>query len=368
MTIDTAPATPACDTGLAWLNQPVASIDHDSRAAARARQQQLTKPAGSLGRMETLAMDFAGWQGTALPVLESCRLRIFAGDHGIVAEGVSAFPQTVTREMIRNFASGGAAISVLARRHQVDFQVVNLGTAEPLPQVLRDHPAVQDYQLAPGSGNIATTSAMDAGLLAAAMAAGADQITADDQVQLFIGGEMGIGNTASSAALLCTLLDLPVTTAVGRGSGIDDAGLARKRAAVQRALDLHRPHCNTPLVTLQRLGGLEIAALAAAYVAAAQRGIPSLVDGFICSTAALLATRCNPGVADWLLFSHCSAEACHRQLLQAMQAQPLLDLEMRLGEGSGAALALPLLRDACALHCEMATFAEAGVSSAGAGA
>jgi nicotinate-nucleotide--dimethylbenzimidazole phosphoribosyltransferase len=368
MSSDQTPAIPDTDAELAWLAHPVAAIDHDSRAAARARQQQLTKPPGSLGRLETLAVDFAGWQGTPLPTLEHCLLRVFAADHGIVAEGVSAFPQAVTVEMIRNFAAGGAAISVLARRHGLDLRVVNLGTATALPAALREHPAIQDYQLAPGSGNISTTRAMDRGLLAAAMAAGAAQVAAGPEAQLFIGGEMGIGNTATSAALLCALLQWPVAAVVGRGSGVDDAGLGRKRDAVQRALELHLPHCHTPLDILGRLGGLEIAALAGAYLAAAQRGIPSLVDGFICSTAALLASRCNPGVSDWLLFSHCSAEACHRDLLLALQARPLLDLELRLGEGSGAALVLPLLRDACALHAEMATFAAAGVSGAEAGA
>ena len=358
-----ASALGTSDLSPTWLNLPAAPISQAARESARQRQTQLTKPPGSLGRLEDIAIAFAGWQGTPLPTLDHCRVRVFAADHGIGADGVSAFPQAVTAEMIGNFARGGAAISVLARHQGADFRVVNLGTARPLPPDISGHPAVTDLQLAPGSANIRTGAAMSTALLAAALDAGAAEILAGDRPQLFIGGEMGIGNTATTAALACALLDLAVDDTLGTGTGVDLAGLARKRAAVARALERHRGKCTTPLETLRRLGGLEIAALTGAYVAAAQRGVPSLVDGYICTAAALLACRLNPGVRDWLLFAHHSTEPGHRHLLDALRARPLVNLGMRLGEGSGAAAALPLLVAACALHREMATFAEAGVSS-----
>lgn len=355
---DTAPA----HRDPAWLAAPVPPVDTGARTRAAAHQRALTKPPGSLGRLEELAVDLAGWQGSDRPVVERCRIRVFAADHGIVAEGVSAFPQTVTGEMIRNFARGGAAISVLAREMDADFGVVSLGTAQALPVEVRNHPLVTPAPVAPGSGNICNAAAMTQAQLAAALEAGATA-AGTEPVHLFVGGEMGIGNTAVTAALTAALLDLSAEATVGPGTGIDAAALGRKRAAVARALALHRDHCTGPLETLRRLGGLEIAALTGAYVAAAQRGIPSLVDGYISSAAALLACRLNPAVRGWLAFAHCSAEPGHRHLLAALDARPLLDLGMRLGEGSGAGAALPLLRMACRLHNGMATFDEAGVSA-----
>ncbi len=356
--------TAETDNTLTWFEAPVAPIDTASRDRATARQSRLTKPPGSLGRLEELAVDFAGWQGTDRPVLDHCRVRVFAADHGVVGEGVSAFPQAVTVEMIRNFARGGAAISVLAQEQGADFRVVSLGTVHPLPEADREHPLVRLREVAPGSANICETAAMTEAQLAAALQAGAAEVDDGEPCQLFIAGEMGIGNTTTTAALASALLDLPAADTVGAGTGVDDAGLVRKRAAVERALALHLDHCTGPLETLRRLGGLEIAALAGAYLAAARRGVPALVDGYICTVAALLACRLNPGVRDWLAFAHCSAEPGHRHLLDALRARPLLELGMRLGEGSGAAAAVPLLRAACQLHNRMATFDEAGVSGA----
>jgi len=340
---------------MAWWREAAAQPCGASREAAQQRQLQLTKPPGSLGRLEELAVQFAAWQGRALPQLQDICIRVFAADHGVAREGVSAFPQAVTVEMIRNFSAGGAAIAVLARQWRADFGVVNLGTALPVPAL----PQVQNLDIAPGTANFCDGPAMTPGQCERALAAGAQQLRAG--CHLFIGGEMGIGNTTAAAALTAALLGLPATATVGRGTGIDDAGLDRKRAVVARALALHAPHCDQPDEALRRLGGLEIAALAGAYIAAAQRGVPALVDGYICSAAALVACRMNRGVRDWLLFAHRSAEGGHPALLTALQAQPLLDLQLRLGEGSGAALALSLLRDACVLHAGMATFAEAGV-------
>ncbi|MCB1690083.1 MAG: nicotinate-nucleotide--dimethylbenzimidazole phosphoribosyltransferase [Halioglobus sp.] len=325
--------------------------------AARERQQQLTKPPGSLGELEALAVQFAGWQGRSDPRIDSVHIRIFAGDHGVVAEGVSAFPQAVTVQMIQNFAAGGAAIAVLARHCGADFSVVNLGTATPGPEMAQ----VVNVQLAPGTENFCRAPAMSEALLRSALDCGAKYTPTSSD--LFIGGEMGIGNTSAAAALTSALLDLPVDATVGRGTGVDDHGLSLKRDAVQRALDLHLPLIGSAFDTLRRLGGLEIAALTGAYIASAQRGIPMLVDGYICTAAALLACRLNPGVRAWMLFAHASAEPGHQYLLRALDATPLLDFGMRLGEGSGAAVAVPLLQSACRLHNEMATFAEAGVST-----
>jgi nicotinate-nucleotide--dimethylbenzimidazole phosphoribosyltransferase len=340
-----------------WWSETVAAPSQSARAAASDRQLQLTKPPGSLGRLEQLAMDFAGWQSRSDPRLDSIVIRVFAADHGVVAEGVSAFPQAVTVQMIHNFANGGAAIAVLARHLGASFAVVNLGTVVPGPEL----GGVVNVSLAPGSENFCKGPAMSEALARRALASGAEHAPA--QAHLFIGGEMGIGNTSAAAAVTSALLGLPAEETVGRGTGVDDRGLALKRGAVQRALDLHRANALSAFDILCCLGGLEIAALVGAYIACAQRGIPVLVDGYICGAAALLACRLNPGVRAWLLFAHRSAEPGHRHLLAALSAEPLLDLGMRLGEGSGAAVAVPLLRSACRLHNEMATFAEAGVSA-----
>lgn len=338
-----------------WWSEQALPPCETSRLAAADRQATLTKPPGSLGRLEALALDFAAWQGNPLPEINRIQICVFAADHGVVQEGVSAFPQAVTVEMIRNFSRGGAAISVLARNNDAAFKVVNLGTASLAP----DFPGVTNLQLASGSANLCREAAMTTQLLDAALAAGRAQISLGE---LFVGGEMGIGNTTATAALTSCLLDLPASVTVGRGTGVDDAGLELKISTVERALALHKKSCEEPYEALRRLGGLEIAALVGAYIGAAQQGVPSVVDGYICTAAALLATRLNPSVRAWLLFSHRSVEPGHQHLLQALQAEPLVDMGMRLGEGSGAALVIPLLRSACALHSEMATFDEAGVS------
>lgn len=344
-----------------WWSGAAAIPWERAMTAARKRQQQLTKPAGSLGELEALAIQFAGWQDRSDPRIETVRIRIFAGDHGVVAEGVSAFPQAVTMQMIHNFATGGAAIAVLARHCGADFAVVNAGTATPCPEVA----GVVHAQLAPGTENFCTGPAMSEALLRRALDCGAEHAPGRGSADLFIGGEMGIGNTTAAAALASALLNLPAETTVGRGTGIDDKGLALKCAAVERALKLHMSGNTSAFDILRCLGGLEIAALTGAYIACAQRAIPVLVDGYICTVAALLACRLNPGVRAWMLFAHQSAEPGHRHVLRALSAQPLLNLGMRLGEGSGAAVVVPLLQSACRLHNEMATFAEAGVSTGG---
>ena len=299
---------------MSWWHDAVPAPSTRSREAAEAHQQQLTKPPGSLGRLEQVAVDFAGWQARVMPRVEQVSVSVFAADHGVVEEGVSTFPQAVTGQMIRNFADGGAAIAVLARRIGAELSVVNVGTAVPLAS----HREVVNLQLAPGSANFCKGAAMTPVLLHKALQSGAD--AAPRRADIFIGGEMGIGNTTAAAAMTSALSDLPPGMTVGRGTGVDDAGLAVKREVVQQALDLHPAAATDALDTLRRLGGLEIAALTGAYITCAQRGIPSLVDGYICTAAALVACRVNPGVRQWLLFAHCSEEPGHRYLLDALAA------------------------------------------------
>ncbi len=343
-----------------WWQQGCQALDITARSKAQARQQQLTKPAGSLGHLEQLAIELAAMQGSQRPQVDRLWISIFAGDHGVVAEGVSAFPQAVTGQMLRNFVNGGAAISVLAKQLGATLEVIDLGTALPL-EPLR---GVRHLHLGEGTQNFVQGPAMTAAQLLMALDAGrvSVQRARESGSQLFIGGEMGIGNTTAATAMACLLLECPAQELVGPGTGLDSAGVAHKAKVIEAALALHCPAISEPIDILQRLGGFEIAALSGAYLACAQRGITALVDGFICSVAALMAVRLNPACRDWLLFAHSGAEPGHQRVLKALQAEPLLDLGLRLGEGSGAALAVPLLQLACSLHNDMATFAEAAVA------
>lgn len=345
---------------LDWLKQPAKKLDETARNAALARQQQLTKPPGALGQLETLAIRLAAMQGREKPQVEKVFISIFAGDHGIAEENVSAFPQLVTAEMVKNFARGGAAISVLAKQLHAKLEVINLGTAYDTGSL----PGVIQCNIGKGTANFAKQPAMTAEQLAAAMQAGRDSAehAATLGAQLYIGGDMGIANTTSAAALACALLQHTPQQLAGPGTGLDASGVQHKAEVIARALKLHADHLNEPLEILRRLGGFEIAALTGAYISCAQRGMTVLVDGYITTAAALLAVRIQPAVADWLLFAHRSAEPGHILMLNALQAETLLELGMRLGEGSGAAVAVPVMQMACTLHNEMATFAEAGVS------
>jgi nicotinate-nucleotide--dimethylbenzimidazole phosphoribosyltransferase len=260
--------------------------------------------------------------------------------------------------MVRNFSSGGAAIAVLARELGAGFQVVDVGTVAELPEL----PRVLNRKLAAGTANFRREPAMSAEICLHALAVGASIVDDLARSDLFIGGEMGIANTTTAAALACAFLNADPATMVGRGTGVGADVVALKARVISDALRLHASALDTPLGILRTLGGFEIAALAGAYIRSAQRGIPVLVDGFICTVAALAALRCNRSVEPWLLYSHCSAERGHRLLIERLGARPLLDLDLRLGEGSGAALAVPLLRLACALHNDMASFESAGVS------
>lgn len=342
-----------------WLN-PCRAIDAQAYEQAAARQQQLTKPAGSLGQLESVAVQLAGLQGQVKPSLNQLWIAIFAGDHGVVAEGVSAFPQEVTGQMLHNFVSGGAAISVLARQLGAQLEVVDLGTVTPSLNL----PGVRHLNIGAGTQNFVNAPAMTRTQGELALEAGRDSVrrAIAAGAELFIGGEMGIGNTTAASALACALLDCPVVHLAGPGTGLNAAGVSHKAQVIERALALHAAQRNDALQTLFNLGGFEIAALVGAYLACSQEGVAVLVDGFICSVAALVAVRLNPACRDWLLFGHRGAEPGHRHVLEALQAEPLLDLGLRLGEGSGAALAVPLLRLACDLHGQMATFAEAAVA------
>ncbi len=342
-----------------WIEDHIAPVDEDWLAAAWERQQQLTKPPGSLGMLEQLGVRLAAMQRSQSPELDSVQISVFAADHGVAAEGVSVFPQAVTAEMVRNFSRGGAAISVLARVSGCELEVINAGTVAEL-EVL---PGVLDRRIAAGTGNIATAPAMSAEQLATALGLGRDaaQRAGERGAQLLIGAEMGIANTTAATAVACALLGEQAAVMVGPGTGLDADGVRHKAMVIERALA--RFEGRQPRDILRQLGGFEIAALVGFYLHGAQSGIPSLVDGFIATAAALAAVRIDAALADWLFFAHASAEPGHQRLLQALAARPLLQLDMRLGEGSGAAVALPLLRAAAALHGGMATFAEAGVSS-----
>jgi nicotinate-nucleotide--dimethylbenzimidazole phosphoribosyltransferase len=360
-TTQAATTDPSSGPTIDWLGIPAATPSAPHHEQAEARQAELTKPPGSLGFLEQLACRLAGLQGRERPRIEQVQIVVFAGDHGIARAGVSAFPQEVTAAMVRNFANGGAAISVLARQIGAQFEVVNLGTVlDPGPL-----PGVKDYHLGPGTASFDADPAMTEHQLACALGAGRHAVERARLAgcELFIGGEMGIGNTTSAAAIACALLSQPPEVLAGPGTGLDAAGIARKIAVIANALREHRLGLSSPLEILRRLGGFEIAALTGAYVACAQIGLPVLIDGFISSVAALNASRLCPGAAQWFLFAHASAEPGHRPVLNALRAQPLLNLGMRLGEGSGAAVAVPLLRLACALHNDMATFAAAAVAS-----
>jgi len=344
-----------------WITSQCPQPSAAHGAAAEARQGQLTKPPGSLGVLETLAVRLAALQATDRPRGERAPIVLFAGDHGIAAQGVSAYPSDVTVQMLHNFAGGGAAIAVLARELGVALTVVDAGTLADadIAGVTVDKPrrGTRDFSREPAMTAEELSHALAAGRRAVALATmnGAD---------LLILGEMGIGNTTAAAAIASALLGARAQDIVGAGTGLDEGAIGRKGRIIDAALSLHGLDRADPpaLAVMQCVGGLEIAALVGAMIAAAQARVPVLVDGFIVTAAALAAVRISPSCAPWLLYSHRSAERGHRLVLDALGAEPILDLKLRLGEGSGAALALPVLRLACALHGKMATFDEAKIS------
>ena len=347
---------------LEWLSRPIPIISAASLSDAQAHQNQLTKPAGSLGKLEDIAVRLAAMQDSTKPDLSNVHITIFAADHGIAEEGVSAFPQSVTVEMIRNFSNGGAAINILSQQINARLDIVNLGTVQPTDEL----PNVISAPIAPGTANFSTQPAMGRLHLKQALEQGREAIVRamNLRARLFIGGEMGIANTTSATALACALLDKNPEFLAGPGTGLDPAGVQHKVEVISQALRHHNDYEDRPLEALRLFGGFEIVALVGAYISAAQGKIPSLVDGFISSVAALCAVKIEPKVREWMFFSHTSAEPGHEHVLAALNAVPILDLGLRLGEGSGAATAVPIMRLACSLHNEMATFSSAQVSSA----
>jgi len=340
-----------------------AAADAAAAAAARRALDGKTKPRGSLGRLEELACRIAGIRASAAPGRLEPAVVVAAADHGVAVEGVSAYPQEVTAQMLGTFAGGGAAVCVLARQAGARLIVVDLGVREPI-----DHPAVLDRRVRAGTANIAREPAMTRGEAEEALAAGielADGLV-DDGVGVIALGEMGIANTTAASALTAVLLDADPAAVCGRGTGIDDQRLSHKIAVVRRALGRTPVDPTDPVGAIAAVGGLEIAALAGVTLGAGARRTPVLVDGFITAAAALAATRLCPSCGDALIAAHRSPEPGHGAILAALGLEPLLDLRLRLGEGTGATLALPLIAAALAVLSEMATFDEAGVTDAGA--
>ncbi|MCP3870161.1 MAG: nicotinate-nucleotide--dimethylbenzimidazole phosphoribosyltransferase [Gammaproteobacteria bacterium] len=346
-----------------WLSERVKPVDRDAEERALRRQSQLTKPSGSLGQLEHLATRMAALQGRERPVVDKVRITVFAADHGVALEGVSAFPQAVTSQMLANFIGGGAAISVLAAQLGAGLEIVDTGIVNTdNDSGVTPRPGVRDCRVGNGTGNIRVQDAMSEEQLQNALQAGREAVERSAGADLFIGGDMGIANTTPATALGSALLAVDPEVLAGPGTGLNPDGVRHKSLIIREALNRYSWSGVPPLEVMRRLGGFEIAALTGAMLRGAQLGVPMLVDGFITTAAALAAVRHDPATKDWLIFSHRSAEPGHGLLLTAMQAEPLLDLSMRLGEGSGAAVAVPLLRMACSLHSGMATFAEAGVS------
>lgn len=342
------------------LFAPITAPDAGFLQQALDRQSQLTKPPGSLGMLEEIAVRLSAMQHCEKPRLETIYISIFAADHGVAAEGVSAFPQAVTMEMVKNFAAGGAAINVLAKHVNACFEVVDVGLLQAL-----DSPNVVSHRAGCGTENFKLKPAMTISQLEIALAAGQGAISRalSHQAELFIGGEMGIANTSSASAMAAAMLDLPAHDITGAGTGLNAGQIAHKANVIETALQLHQGQLNSPLAIAQHLGGFEIVALMGAYISAAQQGLPVLVDGFISSVAALAASKINPGCQPWFFYGHHSEEKGHKIVLEALAAEPVLKLHMRLGEASGAVLAVPILQMACRLHNEMATFSQANITT-----
>ena len=335
-------------------------LDEAAMRSARARQDTLTKPRGSLGRLEELSIQLAGMKADPFPWVERKAVIVMAADHGVAREGVSAYPSDVTAQMVLNFLRGGAAINALARQAGARVTVVDIGVAadvEPLPGLLR-------RKVMCGTRNLAQGPAMTREEAEQAIQVGVDVLNEEAArgLDIVATGEMGIGNTTPSSAIVAAMTGLPVAQVVGRGTGIDDQALERKIKVIEQALVLNQPDANDPLDVLHKVGGLEIAGLAGVMIAAAHRRIPTVVDGFISTAAAMIAVGLASGVRDYLIGAHRSVETGHRAMLNYLNLVPLLDLNLRLGEGTGAVLAFHLIEASTRIQREMATFDEAGVS------
>jgi nicotinate-nucleotide--dimethylbenzimidazole phosphoribosyltransferase len=340
--------------------ESVKPVNWSLEPAVRAHLDQLTKPVKSLGRLEDLAAQYCLITNTLKPSLGKKKIFAFAGDHGVAEEGVSAYPKEVTPQMVRNMLNGGAAVNVLARHAGVELSVVDIGVDDPLI----DAPNLIRRKVKSGTDNMVKGPAMSLAEATQAIEVGIElaRSAVQEGVALIGTGEMGIANTTPSSALFAALLPCPVEDITGRGTGIDDAGLIKKIEVIKKALKVNKERLTDPLSTLAALGGLEIAGICGLCLGAASARIPVVVDGFISSAGALAACRLCPQVRDYLFFSHCSEEAGHATFLRIFKVEPILDLKMRLGEGTGAALAMNVIEAAVKIYNEMATFASAGVS------
>jgi nicotinate-nucleotide--dimethylbenzimidazole phosphoribosyltransferase len=340
------------------LDVTIPPLDSEARQTAVDRQARLTKPPGSLGRLETMAADIAAMQSTTEPTVDPAVVVTMAADHGVTAEGVSAYPQSITAAMVANFCDGGAAVSALCGAADIQNVIVDMGVAGEVP------PGVVDHRVADGTANMAQGPAMSRKQALAAIAAGRSVVSEQAVEANLIGlGEMGIGNTTPSAAITALLTDSEVGTVTGYGTGIDEETRAKKVDVIERAIETTDPDPTDPVDVLRSVGGFEIAGLVGVTLEAARRRTPVVVDGFIAGAAALVAAEIEPRVAAYLLGSHESVEPGHEAQLDALGVEPCFDYEMRLGEGTGAAVAVSVYRAACAAHTEMSTFAEAGLDT-----
>ncbi len=341
--------------------EKIKPLDETAMQSARERQNVLTKPAGSLGRLEELTIQLAGITGKSMPVIKDKVIITMAGDHGVVAEGVSAYPQEVTPQMVLNFLAGGAAINVLARHAGARVVIVDMGVANEIPSV--DEKLIR-RRVSSGTKNLATGPAMTREQAQESIQSGIEIALAEISkgADILGTGDMGIGNTTPSAAIACVFLNQHPKEIAGRGTGVDDDGLKRKISAIERALNINTPNANDGLDVLTKVGGFEIGGLAGVMIGAASKQVPVMVDGFISTAAAMIAVSLAPQCKDYLISAHRSKEHGHGLMLEWLGLKPLLDLDLRLGEGTGAALGISMAEAACKILSEMATFGEAGVS------
>lgn len=339
----------------------IPEIDHSARVLASERQDSLTKPTGAMGKLEALSIDIAGMTGKIAPELKNRSVFLMAADHGITKEGVSPYPADVTPQMVMNFLNHGAAINVLTRQSKSDVLIVDVGVNYDFP----DLPGLVKRKVAYGTANMLHEPAMTKAQAEEAIRVGMDVLNeaADKGLELAATGEMGIGNTTASAAITAILCEMNPAKVTGRGTGLDDAGLQRKVAIIEQVLEARDPDPEDPMDILCKVGGLEIAGMAGVTIAAAARRIPLVMDGLISTAAAALADALVPGVKNYLIAGHRSPEAGHRYLLERLGKYPLLQLDMRVGEGTGAALAFNLIDAANNILRDMATFDSAGVSN-----
>lgn len=339
----------------------ISSISTELKAAIENKINNKTKPLGSLGQLEALAKQIALIQESLSPCLNKPEFIVFAGDNGIAEEGVSPFPQEVTSQMVLNFMAGGAAINSFCAQHGINLTVVDAGVATELPEF----DALHNCKIALGTNNFLQEKAMSKEQLQQAFASAATIVAqkAETGCNVIGFGEMGIGNTTCAAAIMSCLLELPASECVGRGTGLDDAGVLHKQHVIEQAQEKYQLSSHDALSVLETFGGFEIAMMTGAMLSAAEQKMVILLDGFIASAAALLAVKLEPLARSYMVFCHKSDEQAHAKLLSALQAQPLLDLSLRLGEGSGAALAYPLLQSAVGFFNDMASFESAGVAN-----